>query len=184
MSTPINGETFLPALLVEYLEAQRAALGLPDELNLYAWPYLGEMERPFIGIEATTFRFDAHPATQLYDVSVLLDYGVDGEPAPREDAAAAKVRRDAMLTTENTILAKIRAAFSLRTSQQITFEDDVDSLFTWAAARTSPDGEDYWRLEEFVIAAGGGSIGFNAEKRIRTRVTNYQARLMTNEFTV
>lgn len=184
MATPINAETFIPALLVEYLEAQRTALGLPTALNLYAWPYLGDMERPFLGIEATSFKFDAHPATQTYDVSIMLDYGVDGEPEPRETAAEAKTRRDAMLAAENAILAKVRAAFALKTGQQITFTSAVDSLFTWIASRSTPAGEDGWALEEFLVAAGGGSIAFDADKRIRRRITNYTARIMNNEFTV
>lgn len=185
MSTPINAETFLPELLADYIDSQRTALGLGTALNLYPWPWVGDMERPFLAIEASQFKFDAHPATQDLEVVIMLDYGVDGEPVTGETAAQSTARRAAMLAAENAMLAKIRAALALRPGQTITFTGAVTSLWDWITDdRVVPAGEDGWALEEFVVASGGGSISYAGERRIRTRLTNYHARIMTNEFTV
>ncbi len=183
MSTPVNGETFIPALLVEYLEAQRTALGLPTDLNFVAWPFLGAMTRPFFGIEATSFKLAGHPTNQVYDVSTMLDYGVGGDPAAKESAEVMQARLGTVLATENFIVSRVRAALCLRPGETITFDGSVDSLFTWAASRTAPAGEDYWHLNDFTPAPAGGSIVYDADKRFRKRITNYLCRFETNEFT-
>lgn len=185
MNTPVNGETFLPQLLVDYFTAQRTNLGLPAALNLYASPYLGTFTRPCLVIESPSFRMIGHPMVQEYDVHLELQYNVDGEPATSETEAAAKARRDAILATENTTLSLIRAALALRTGQTLSAVGTVKSLFDWVTVdRTAPAGEDNWALEDITIAAGGGGITFNADTRLRHRGTSYVVRFMSNEFTV
>ncbi len=186
MNTPINGETFIPALCVEYLEAIRTDLGLPDELTLAAWPYLADFQRPQLGISAATFTIPRHPYMQEYQIEMLLDYGVDGEPpAGKETAAQTLARRTAMLTAENQIVSLLRAAFSLKTGQTLDAVGTVPSFADWINnTRTGPVDEDGFTLEDFRITGGGGTLNYDPEKRLRHRITTYHARLQTNEFTV
>lgn len=184
MSTPINGETFLPTLLVEYLTAVRTSLGLPAVLNIAAWPFLQPFARPQLGISASTFTFIGHPALQQYDLQVLLDYGVEGEPVTGETDAERLTRLQAALDAENEILALVRAALALRPGETLPTDTPVPSIFDWIDdTRVVPAGEDGWALEDLLVSSGGGSLVYDPEKRIRQRLTNYIARLRTNEFT-
>jgi hypothetical protein len=158
---------------------------LPAALNIAAWPYLDDFERPQLGISAATFSVPSHDSLQEYEIQMLLDYGVDGDPAARETAAQARARRVAMLNAENAIVSLVRAAFALKTGQTLTAVGTVPSLFSWITnTRTVPSGEGGWALETFHITGGGGSLIYDAEKRTRHRLTTYKCRLMTNEFTV
>lgn len=182
--TPINGETWIPQLLVDYFTAQRANLGLPSDLNLRAWPFVGKFVRPYLGFEASTFRLAGHPSIQVYDVSMALSYEVDEDPELKETDAAAQTRRQAILTTETGALSLARAALSLRYGETLSAVGTVKSLFDWAGSdRTVPTGEDYYSLEDFIVAQTGGSLSINAEKATRTRITHYTCRIVTNEFT-
>lgn len=182
--TPINGETWLPKFFVDYFTAIRTPLGLPTELKIQGWPFVGRFIRPYLGFEATTFRFDGHPGTQIYSVSSNVSFDVDDDPEVREDDAAAQARREAVLLQETTVVSLVRAALALRPSETLEVVTTVKSLFDWAATdRVAPVGEDYCNIECFTVAAAGGSLTLSPGDKTRKRMTNYTCHLATNEFT-
>lgn len=183
MNNPINAETFLPALLVEWLTEVRSDLGLPADLSIFAAPYMGDFALPALVVGCPGFKFTGHPATADYEIHITLHTDSMGDPVLDETPAAALTRRAAICTQENATLGLLRAALSLRLGQTLPTTVPVDSFFDWIGDRTPPGTEDGWALEDLLITAGIG-IEYDEKNKLRRRGMTLTARMMTNEFTV
>lgn len=183
MLTPINGETFLPALFRDWLIDIRTLLGLPADLNIVSAPAPSAYALPLLEFSCPSFTLPTHDRIGIYNITMLLISSADGEPATGETDAQAVTRRAAAITAENNTIALIRAAMALKKGQQLGDDLDVTSFFDWCDDRVPPDTEDGWQLQSTQIVGQGGALAFIEDKRLRTRATNYTCRMITNEFT-
>lgn len=188
MKTPLNGETFLPSLLAQWLNAQAIALGLMDGLSIVAAPNAGAFASPLFEFGCPQFKLPRHDAIQELELHTILHNRVDGEAATDETDAAKEARRAAVLVEENKTIALIRAAIALKAGEKLDTVTpgvyNVDSFFDWCTARTVPNDEDGWALQSLQITGLGGALLYDEKVRVRRRTTQYSVRLMTNEFTV
>lgn len=183
---PVNGETFFPQLIVDWLTDIRTQLGLNSALNIVAMPAVEAYELPLLLVGCSSFKPTGTLTAVEYDITFLLRTDAAGDPVLNETPAQRTTRLRGVLTQENQTLALLRASISLRKGQVLdeTDKPDVISFFDWCAARTVPDDEDGWELQGFDFTAGGGTLDPQKDARLRDRVTHAVLRALTNEFTV
>lgn len=183
MNTPVNGITFLPALLRDWLQDIRTDLGLPAALTIASAPAPTAYALPLLEISCPSFRLPAHDRLVEYTINVLFVTNADGEPAGSESDAAAVTRRAAAIAAENDTDALVHAALSLQKGQELGDALEIPSFFDWCDDRTQPVGEDGFEIQSQQAVGQSGSLTFDENRRTRTRVTTYLFRMITNEFT-
>lgn len=183
---PINGETFLPQLLADYLSSQRTAAALPEGLVIAAAPIVVKFTTPMLVIGCPSFTTPTHPGIGEYDLHFQLHTAKE-KPADGEDEAAANARRQADLAAENRLIATLRLMLALRETREwqrdpLDATTKVISLFTWInTVRTVPADEDGWNLVSFILGGGGG-LTYMPQDHYRVRFMLGHARLYSNEF--
>lgn len=150
----INTETFIPQLLIDYVDSRRTELSLPTSTNL---PFLAGVNNtlktyPHVTFHCPEFEFRTHERLTL-TIEVAYVKGLSSDET----------------TDESSNAAKIRSALA-----------DVESWKTWLLALTTPEKTD-WRITNTRVLRGG--IDIDAENGRRRRFTLLEIRAMTTEST-
>lgn len=149
---PINAETKLPQLLLDYVESRRVALGLPAAtvLPFTAGVVDGVHAYPEVVFYCDSFEI-THPEKMNLNVAVTLI--TDRSVVESAD--------------ESSYAAMIRSALC-----------DVSAFMAWLLTLSSGDRTG-WRIQKY--RATGGGIEIDAEMSQRRRRTNVVAHMITSE---
>lgn len=151
----INAETFIPELLIDYLESRRTDLEMPvsADLPFYAGIRDGVQAEPCVVVYCDAFTCP-HPERMSLSMSATLINARDAEESADESAIAAKIRRAL---------------------------GDIAGFKTWLAT-LSTEERTGWNITKYLLVGGG--IEIDSELAQRRRRTAIECHVITTETAV